>query len=71
MKRKFFGVVAWIISCTMVVDWCCMMLSCSDTLLNILSVVIIAIWIAVSYDTRFFTKIRNIFKIKKIRNEED
>lgn len=56
MKRKFFGFVVWVIICTIIVDWFCRLLSCSDTLLNITAVIIFAAWGVISYETHLFTK---------------
>lgn len=65
MKRKFFGLVAWVILCTIIINWCCRLLSCSDSLLNITAVIIFSVWFVISYETNLFTKKITLKRKKK------
>lgn len=63
--RTFFGIVLWIIMNMVLVSWCCELLTSRDTLLNIVAVVIFAVWIAISYKTDLLIKTISIFKKKR------
>lgn len=62
---KFFSIVLWVILCTIIVDWCCQLLSCSNTLLNITAVIIFSVWIVISHETHLFTKKITLKRKKK------
>lgn len=62
---KFIIIATWVILTILIADLSFMLISLSDTALNIVGVLTLCIWAVLSYYTRCLTKILSLIKTKK------
>lgn len=64
-QMKFLIITAWVILTILIADLSFMLVSLSDTILNIVGALTLCIWAVLSYYTRCLTKILTLIKTKK------
>lgn len=62
---KFIIIITWVILTILIADLSFMLISLSDTALNIVGVLTLCIWAVLSYYMRCLTKILTLIKTKK------
>lgn len=62
---KFLLIAIWVIATFIIIDFSFMLVSLSDTILNIVGALTLCIWVVLSYYTRCLTKILTLIKTKK------